>query len=485
MAGPSRQEFRKNQSRVHLLALLQEGCRVGPFPPLSRLRFCPLPMNVFIFQFTQPFDSGRRWSKLHHEGTHSLLLKNPLTFIVGRVPVVVLISLRGSEHQRHWGRKSTCSKLAALSELLHEEPCPVLSTAHVLSCTHIHIRNHNRGPTAGPAGLGRSCAPWVPRRRADGTAVPGDGRGLRRGSVCSPLTVPSPAEEAERGSLGAGSLCRRRRALGALRDEGPRRRAHLDIGLPRDFRPVSSIIDVDLVPETHRRVRLHRHGCEKPLGFYIRDGTSVRVTPHGLEKVPGIFISRMVPGGLAESTGLLAVNDEVLEVNGIEVAGKTLDQVTDMMIANSHNLIVTVKPANQRNNVVRGGRALGGSGPPSDGTAGLVGPPAPRVLQNFHPDEAESDEDNDVVIEGTLEPARAPQAPGAPAGSLSRVNGAGLAQRLQRDLALDGGLQRLLSSCGRTHVTAWPCHQAAWRSTGPRSRSRLQRRPHIPAPVPG
>lgn len=46
-----------------------------------------------------------------------------------------------------------------------------------------------------------------------------------------------------------------------------------------------------------------------------------------MEKQPGIFISRLVPGGLAESTGLLAVNDEVMEVNGIEVAGKTLDQV--------------------------------------------------------------------------------------------------------------------------------------------------------------
>lgn len=53
----------------------------------------------------------------------------------------------------------------------------------------------------------------------------------------------------------------------------------------------------------------------------------MRVTPNGLEKQPGIFISRLVPGGLAESTGLLAVNDEVIEVNGIEVAGKTLDQV--------------------------------------------------------------------------------------------------------------------------------------------------------------
>jgi len=93
------------------------------------------------------------------------------------------------------------------------------------------------------------------------------------------------------------------------------------------FTKVSAIIDVDVVPETCRRVRLLKHGSEKPLGFYIRDGTSVRVTPNGLEKVPGIFISRLLAGGLAESTGLLAVNDEVLEVNGIEVGGKTLDQV--------------------------------------------------------------------------------------------------------------------------------------------------------------
>jgi partitioning defective protein 6 len=121
------------------------------------------------------------------------------------------------------------------------------------------------------------------------------------------------------------------------------------ISQPSEFRQVSAIIDVDILPETCRRVRLLKHGSDRPLGFYIRDGTSVRVTPtHGLEKVPGIFISRLVPGGLAESTGLLAVNDEVLEVNGIEVVGKSLDQVTDMMVANSSNLIVTVKPANQR-----------------------------------------------------------------------------------------------------------------------------------------
>ena len=133
----------------------------------------------------------------------------------------------------------------------------------------------------------------------------------------------------------------------------------IPIGMPTEFRQVSAIIDVDVVPDTCRRVRLLKHGSDKPLGFYIRDGTSVRVTPNGLEKVPGIFISRLLAGGLAESTGLLAVNDEVLEVNGIEVAGKTLDQVTDMMVANSTNLIVTVKPANQRATLTASGPRRG------------------------------------------------------------------------------------------------------------------------------
>ncbi|ESN93826.1 hypothetical protein HELRODRAFT_115315 [Helobdella robusta] len=124
------------------------------------------------------------------------------------------------------------------------------------------------------------------------------------------------------------------------------------IGFPEDFRRVSAIIDIDIVPETCRRVKLMKSaGSDKPLGFYIRDGASIRITLDGLEKVPGIFISRMVLGGLAESTGLLAVNDEILEVNGIEVQGKTLDQVTDMMVANSSNLIITVKPVNQHNNI--------------------------------------------------------------------------------------------------------------------------------------
>ncbi|XP_037307001.2 partitioning defective 6 homolog alpha [Pungitius pungitius] len=187
----------------------------------------------------------------------------------------------------------------------------------------------------------------------------------------------------------------------------------LMIGLPQNFRQISSIIDVDILPETHRRVRLHKHGTHKPLGFYIRDGVSVRVTQQGVEKVPGVFISRLVRGGLAESTGLLGINDEILEVNGIDVAGKTLDQVTDMMVANSHNLIVTVKPANQRNNVVhRGSKTSMGNSVSSAGSnnsAQSHDSPSPASQSNpltasnsiveGDSDDDDGDDDGDLILE--------------------------------------------------------------------------------------
>lgn len=247
-------------------------------------------------------------------------------------------------------------------------------------------------------------------------------------SVAAPLLrlFLQRKEEADYSAFGTDSVTRKKTpaalAAGLLRQDANKKKPPIIISLPKDFRPVSSIIDVDILPETHRRVRLYKHGQEKPLGFYIRDGSSVRVTPQGLEKVPGIFISRMVPGGLAESTGLLAVNDEVLEVNGIEVAGKSLDQVTDMMIANSHNLIITVKPANQRNNVVRninsgGGAASVSSGRSSNSSTSFYNYSTPvsmrmtpsHIIQNYEPDE-ESDEDEDLVIEGNGEAKLIPHA---------------------------------------------------------------------------
>lgn len=208
--------------------------------------------------------------------------------------------------------------------------------------------------------------------------------------------------------FGTNSLQRKKKGLAGLRATQQKSKTSLLIGFPQDFRQISSIIDVDILPETHRRVRLHKHGTHKPLGFYIRDGVSVRVTPQGVEKVPGVFISRLVKGGLAESTGLLGVNDEILEVNGIDVAGKSLDQVTDMMVANSHNLIVTVKPANQRNNVMhRSSKTSTGNNTGSGGSMlsqdSIQSPASQTVSQYSNSNsvmEGDSDEDeSDLIIE--------------------------------------------------------------------------------------
>lgn len=215
--------------------------------------------------------------------------------------------------------------------------------------------------------------------------------------------------------FGTNSLQRRKKGLAGLRVAQQKNKAGLLISLPQDFRQISSIIDVDILPETHRRVRLHKHGTHKPLGFYIRDGVSVRVTPQGVEKVPGVFISRLVKGGLAESTGLLGVNDEILEVNGIDVAGKSLDQVTDMMVANSHNLIVTVKPANQRNNVMhRSSKTSAGNNSVGSGGSILsqesIPSPASQTVSQYSNSnsvmEGDSDEDDsDLIIESDNLPA--------------------------------------------------------------------------------
>ncbi|KAL7074485.1 hypothetical protein ACQ4LE_006684 [Meloidogyne hapla] len=163
----------------------------------------------------------------------------------------------------------------------------------------------------------------------------------------------------EKYGYGTESADKRRRGLAAvlIPSNAGREKRNYNISNPEDFRQVAQVIDVDIVPVTHRRVRLCKYGSsDRSLGFYIRDGTSLRMTSQGPIKCDGIFISRLLEGGLAESTGLLGVGDEVVEVNGIEVHGKTLDQVADMMVANAHNLIITIKPANQRNSLQRTGK---------------------------------------------------------------------------------------------------------------------------------
>ena len=73
-------------------------------------------------------------------------------------------------------------------------------------------------------------------------------------------------------------------------------RRGLAIGSPINFRPVSAIIDVDILPETLRRVRIHKHKSDKPLGFYIRDGTAVRTGANGQNEngINSFFCRRLI-----------------------------------------------------------------------------------------------------------------------------------------------------------------------------------------------
>ncbi|XP_061699773.1 protein PALS1 isoform X1 [Syngnathoides biaculeatus] len=83
-----------------------------------------------------------------------------------------------------------------------------------------------------------------------------------------------------------------------------------------------------------------------PLGATVRN------------EMESVIISRIVRGGAAERSGLLAEGDEILEINGIEIKGKDVNQVFDIL-ADMHGLLTFVlipstqsKPPPVKENVV-------------------------------------------------------------------------------------------------------------------------------------
>lgn len=92
----------------------------------------------------------------------------------------------------------------------------------------------------------------IGRAEAHGDLLPidDDDNFCQAASSANPLlrVFVQKREEADHHSFGAGTLSRKKKALVTLGEEGLRRRAHLDLSLPHDFRPGSSIIDVDFLP---------------------------------------------------------------------------------------------------------------------------------------------------------------------------------------------------------------------------------------------
>lgn len=57
-----------------------------------------------------------------------------------------------------------------------------------------------------------------------------------------------------------------------------------------------------------------------------------------------MIIGRVVRGGAAEKSGLLHEGDEVLEVNGIEMRGKSVNDVCDLLSTMTGTLTFLIVP---------------------------------------------------------------------------------------------------------------------------------------------
>ena len=51
-----------------------------------------------------------------------------------------------------------------------------------------------------------------------------------------------------------------------------------------------------------------------------------------LNEDDSIFIGRIIRGGMAEKSGLLHERDEILQINGEEVQGKSVNEISDLMV---------------------------------------------------------------------------------------------------------------------------------------------------------
>lgn len=81
-------------------------------------------------------------------------------------------------------------------------------------------------------------------------------------------------------------------------------------------------------------VNLKKINCE-PLGITIKNDLD-----------GAVVIGRIVRGGTADKSGLLNEGDEIIEINGIELRGRNVNQICDMMSDINGTLTLIVAPKN-------------------------------------------------------------------------------------------------------------------------------------------
>lgn len=83
----------------------------------------------------------------------------------------------------------------------------------------------------------------------------------------------------------------------------------------------------DRIEGSLRIVHLQKENCE-PLGATIKN------QPDG-----SVVIARIVKGGVAEKSGLLQENDEIIGINGIKIEERNVNLISDMLAEMSGKVI--------------------------------------------------------------------------------------------------------------------------------------------------
>ncbi|XP_015111714.1 protein lap4 isoform X7 [Diachasma alloeum] len=81
---------------------------------------------------------------------------------------------------------------------------------------------------------------------------------------------------------------------------------------------------------------------EGSLGFSIIGGTDHSCTPFGSTE-PGIFVSHVVPGGIAAKSGKLRMGDRILKVNGTDVTKATHQEAVMELLRPGDSIVLTVQ----------------------------------------------------------------------------------------------------------------------------------------------
>ncbi|CAO1392560.1 unnamed protein product [Diamesa serratosioi] len=80
-----------------------------------------------------------------------------------------------------------------------------------------------------------------------------------------------------------------------------------------------------------------------PLGFSIIGGTDHSCTPFGTTGEPGIFISHIVPAGIAALSGKLRMGDRILKVNGSDVTSATHQEAVMELLRPCDDIRLTIQ----------------------------------------------------------------------------------------------------------------------------------------------